>query len=57
MAAKTVEQLVEDALDAFDDPGMTVTSHVRRAIRIASESVKSNETVWVSSFGIRFRAG
>lgn len=37
MVAKTVEQLVEEALDAFDDPVATVTSHVRRAIRIASK--------------------
>lgn len=37
MAAKTVEQLVEEALDRFDDPESTVTSHVRRAIRIASK--------------------
>lgn len=37
MAAKTVKQLVEEALDGFDDPGATVTSHVRRAIRIASK--------------------
>ena len=37
MAARTVEQLVEEALDGFDDPEATVTSHVRRAIRIASK--------------------
>lgn len=37
MAAKTVDQLVEEALDRFDDPLATVTSHVRRATRIASK--------------------
>lgn len=37
MATRTVDQLVEEALDGFDDPGTTVTSHVRRAIRIASK--------------------
>lgn len=36
VAAKTVEQLVEEALDRFDDPQATVASHVRTAIRIAS---------------------
>lgn len=37
MASKTVEQLVEEALDGFDNPEATVASHVRRAIRIASK--------------------
>ncbi len=37
MATKSVEQLVEEALDAFDDPAATTASHVRRAIRIASK--------------------
>ena len=44
MAARTVEQLVEEALDGFDDPEATVTSHVRRAIRIAS---KRQDYVWL----------
>lgn len=34
---KTVDQLVDEALNGFDDPGATATSHVRRAIRIASK--------------------
>lgn len=37
MSAKTVEQLVEEALDRFDDPQVTAASHVRSAIRIASK--------------------
>lgn len=35
--AKTVEQLVDEALERFDEAEVTVTSHVRRAIRIASK--------------------
>lgn len=34
--AKTVEQLVEEALDGFDDADAAVSSHVRKAIRIAT---------------------
>ena len=33
---KSVEQLVHEALDQFDDPSQLVASHVRRAIRIAT---------------------
>jgi hypothetical protein len=44
VAARTVEQFVEEALDGFHDPEATVTSHVRRAIRIAS---KRQDYVWV----------
>ncbi|QUC01890.1 MULTISPECIES: hypothetical protein [Cellulosimicrobium] len=37
MAEKSVEQLVHEALDLFDDPSQSVASHVRRAIRIATK--------------------
>lgn len=37
MAVRTVEQMVEEALDEFDDPAASVTTHVRRAIRIATK--------------------
>lgn len=37
MAMKSVLELVEEALEAFDDPAASVSSHVRRAIRIASK--------------------
>jgi len=37
MAEKSVEQLVQEALDLFDDPSQSVASHVRRAIRIATK--------------------
>lgn len=37
MAVKPVEQLVQEALDLFDDPSQSVASHVRRAIRIATK--------------------
>lgn len=35
--AKTVDQLVEEALDGFDAPGATVAGNVRKAVRIASK--------------------
>lgn len=37
MVGKSIRELVEEAIDAFDDPTTSVTSHVRRAIRIASK--------------------
>src|SRR5665811_160385 len=37
VSGRTVEQLVEEALDAFDDPTASVAGHVRRAIRIATK--------------------
>ena len=37
MATKTVDELVEEALEAFDDPGAKVSDHLRRAIRIATK--------------------
>jgi hypothetical protein len=37
MTGKSVEQLVEEALDAYDDTAASVASHVRRAIRIATK--------------------
>lgn len=37
MNPKTVEQLVEEALDAFNDPQQSVADHVRRAIRVATK--------------------
>ncbi|MFJ1511847.1 hypothetical protein [Cellulosimicrobium funkei] len=36
MPEKSVEQLVHEALDLFDDQSQPVASHVRRAIRIAT---------------------
>jgi hypothetical protein len=37
MTEKSIEQLVEEALDAFDDPGASTSSLLRRAIRIAAK--------------------
>lgn len=37
VVTKSVGQLVEEALDAFDDPSSTAAAHVRRAIRIATK--------------------
>jgi len=37
VATKSVEQLVEEALEAFDDSDAKVSDHLRRAIRIATK--------------------
>lgn len=37
MAVKPIDQLIEEALDAFDDPESSVAGLVRRAIRIATK--------------------
>lgn len=37
MAMKTVHHMVEEAIEAFDDPSVSIASHVRRAIRIATK--------------------
>lgn len=37
MTEKSVEELVHEALDLFDDPSRSIASHVRRAIRIATK--------------------
>lgn len=37
MFSKSIEQLVEEALDSFDNPNENVASHVRRVIRIATK--------------------
>lgn len=37
MATTSVEQLVDEAIEAFDDETASVSGHVRRAVRIASK--------------------